>query len=121
MAAFAVLPEPRTELLLVEPFLSFEAFDELLQLAEQLAEQGLEGEVVVAGFHPDFVFAEEAKPARASSSLCYLHRAPVPILHLLRAADLDHVPLQRSEQILARNRVLVEQLGTNFFRSFRRP
>ncbi len=49
-----------------------------------LVELGLEGELQVASFHPDYRFADSA----ANDAANYTNRSPFPMLHLLREASV---------------------------------
>ncbi len=50
-----------------------------------IAELGLEGELQVASFHPDYRFAGSA----AEDIENYTNRSPYPMLHLLREASVE--------------------------------
>jgi len=61
-------------------------FNDFLDVAEgTVAELGLEGEIQVASFHPDYQFAG----TEADDIGNYTNRAPYPTLHLLREASID--------------------------------
>jgi len=69
--------------LLIHPF-ALRDFDDFLDFwgmtEDLLAEAGLEGEIQIAGFHPDFEFDGED----AAAVSVYTNRSPYPMLHLLR-------------------------------------
>jgi len=113
-------PDIETTLLIHPHVLAdFSAYNQFLDHADQLLiGMGLEGEVQIASFHPDYQFADTG-PDDAEN---YTNRSPYPILHLLREAslekaiaatpDIDEVParniqkmndlgLQRLRQMLA--------------------
>lgn len=70
---------------LLEDFLDY---NDYLGLAEDLIlDHGLEGEVQVASFHPDYQFAG-TKPDDVEN---YTNRSPYPMLHLIREAQLESV------------------------------
>lgn len=69
--------------LLIHPFVlgDFDDFLDFWGMTEDLlAAAGLEGEIQIAGFHPDFEFEGED----AGSVSVYTNRSPYPMLHLLR-------------------------------------
>ncbi len=73
--------------LLVHPWVlqDFGDYNNFLDTAEALLTNlGLDGEIQLASFHPDYRFAETA-PADAEN---YTNRAPYPMLHLLREASV---------------------------------
>jgi hypothetical protein len=64
----------------------FEDFNEFLEVADLAVEDlGLEGEIQVASFHPDFQF-EGTGPDDITN---YTNRSPYPTLHLLRENSID--------------------------------
>ncbi len=95
-------PEIETSLLILPgSFESFDAYLQLVELAESLLEQEeYEGIYQVASFHPAYLFAgsNEHDPAN------YTNRSPYPMLHFLREEsvsqavdshpDIDQVPEQ---------------------------
>jgi len=64
-------------------FLAFNDF--LAEADEAVAELGLEGEIQVASFHPDYQFAD----ADADDITNATNRAPWPTLHLIREDSID--------------------------------
>jgi len=71
----------------------FGLFLDVVTTAEEaLQEAGAEGVLQIATFHPDYRFAD-APPEAVSH---FTNRAPFPVLHLLREADVteavDHHP-----------------------------
>ena len=80
-------PEDTDTTLLITPevLTNFDDFTNFLDLVEVvLRTQGLVGELQVASFHPDYVFAD----AEADDIANHTNRAPYPTLHLIREASL---------------------------------
>lgn len=80
--------EERDTTLLVVPrgFEDFLEFSGLVAQAERVVrKRGLEGEIQLASFHPQFQFAD----AQENDVTNFTNRSPYPILHLLREASLD--------------------------------
>ena len=75
---------------------------------------GLEGEIQVASFHPDYVFAGE--PADDPSHLT--NRTPYPTLHLLREASIDRAVAAYPDPdvIVERNIATMRRLGADGLR-----
>jgi hypothetical protein len=98
--------------LLVHPraFADFEDFNDFLELADAaVSELGLEGELQVASFHPDYQFADTEPDDVTNAS----NRAPYPTLHLLREASVDRAvaAFPEAEAIFERNMETLEKLG----------
>jgi hypothetical protein len=75
-----------TLLILPAAFGDFEDFLELIDLADQLlADQGYEGTYQIAGFHPEYRFAEAPDDDPAN----YTNRSVYPMLHLLREEHVE--------------------------------
>ena len=74
-----------------------------------LEEMGLQGEIQIASFHPDYRF--EGEPVGAAGH--FTNRAPYPLIHLLRETmvtnALDTYP--NPERIPERNIQTLERLG----------
>ena len=105
-------PQRTDTTLLIVPHLlqDFLDFNDFLDLADDvLAELGLEGELQVASFHPQFQFAEEDPDDVSQAS----NRSPWPILHLLRedsvARALEAHP--EAEHLAERNVQRLRTLG----------
>lgn len=63
----------------------FADYNDFLDPAEQLLElRGVEGDVQIASFHPDYCFADAELDDQAN----YSNRSPYPMLHLLREASV---------------------------------
>jgi hypothetical protein len=88
-------------------FLDFNEF--LGECAALLQSQGLEGELQVADFHPNYQFAGEAPDAMGH----FTNRAPYPTLHLLRESSLDEAVAVYPDAalIFERNIASLESLG----------
>ena len=74
--------------LLIHPFVlgDFADYNDFLDVADAaLAELGLDGEIQIASFHPDYQFAGTAPDDIDNFS----NRAPFPTLHLLRESSID--------------------------------
>jgi hypothetical protein len=88
----------------------FHAFlDALEMLQALLAEGGADGVLQVATFHPDYLFAGE-EPEAVSH---FTNRAPHPIFHLLREADVEEAVAHHSDAagIPAENMARLEAMG----------
>ncbi len=112
LALRAADPEQRDTTLLMAPdclqdFLDFNDF--LAEAEAVLAELGLEGELQIASFHPQFQFAG----TDADDITNYTNRAPYPTLHLLREASIDRAveAFPEAETIYEKNMQTLEQLG----------
>jgi hypothetical protein len=105
-------PETTDTTLLVHPTLlpDFLDFNDFLQLAEAAVEEhGLDGEIQIASFHPQFQF-EGTQPDDLGN---YTNRAPFPTLHLLREASIARAveAFPEAETIYQRNIETLEALG----------
>ena len=81
-------PEQIDTTLLIHPQVLTDFFDynNFLDVADAaVAELGLDGEIQVASFHPDYQFAGSASDDIENFS----NRSPYPTLHLLREASVD--------------------------------
>ncbi len=88
----------------------FELFLDIVATVEDaLEEAGAAGVLQVATFHPDYRF-EGTEPEDVTN---YTNRAPVPILHLLREADVEEAVASHPdpEGIPERNMARLEELG----------
>jgi hypothetical protein len=111
-ALHAADPEMRDTTLLVAPqcLQDFHDFNEFLGEADAaLSELGLEGELQIASFHPQFQFAGTAPDDITN----YTNRAPYPVLHLLREASIERAveAFPEAEAIFEKNMQTLEQLG----------
>jgi hypothetical protein len=103
--------------LLVHPHVlqDFLAYNDFLDVADMTVRTlGLEGELQVASFHPDYVFAGE--PADDPSNCT--NRAPYPTLHLLREASIDRAVAAYPDPdvIVERNIATLRRLGLDGYR-----
>ncbi len=104
--------------LLVVP-LALADFDDYLEVLaageDALQELGLDTELQIASFHPDYLFEGES-PDDASH---YTNRSPYPVFHLLRQASLNRAlagwPGDPAE-IPRRNRERMRELGVETLR-----
>lgn len=111
-ALHAADPELRDTTLLIAPYClqDFLDFNDFLGEADVvLAELGLEGELQIASFHPQFQFAG-TDPDDITN---YTNRAPYPTLHLLREASIDRAveAFPEAELIYEKNMQTLQQLG----------
>lgn len=102
--------------LLVHPHVlgDFLDYNDFLDVADRtLRRLRLEGEIQVASFHPDYVFAGE--PADDPSNLT--NRTPHPTLHLLREASIDRAVAAYPDPdvIVERNVATTRRLGIDGF------
>lgn len=100
-----------TTLLIVPAALrEFHEFNDALFFAQRMLRQlGLEGELQIASFHPDYQF-EGTAPDDVEN---YTNRSPYPILHLLRESSIDRAveAFPEAETIYARNEALMRKMG----------
>jgi uncharacterized protein len=88
----------------------FEDFNEFLEVADLAVEDlGLEGEIQVASFHPDFQF----EGTGADDITNYTNRAPYPTLHLLREDSIDKAvaAFPDASKIFEANMATLDELG----------
>jgi len=74
--------------LLVHPHVlsDFAEYNDFLDLADEaLVDLGLDGELQIASFHPDYQFADAAPDDLGNAT----NRSPYPCLHLLREESID--------------------------------
>jgi len=105
-------PRQTDTTLIVHPHVlgDFLEYNDFLDLADALvAELGLEGEIQVASFHPDYRFADAAGDDIGN----FTNRAPHPTLHLLREASVERAvaAFPDPDAIVERNIATLEQLG----------
>jgi uncharacterized protein len=82
-------PETTETTLLIHPEVlgDFLDFNDFLGLADEaVAELGLEGELQVASFHPDYRFADGGGDDDITH---FTNRSPYPTLHLLRESSIE--------------------------------
>lgn len=77
---------PTTVLVVPHMLADFSDYLDAVELVDAvLADSGLEGEVQVASFHPEYRFAD----APADDPAHYTNRSPYPLLHLLREDEVS--------------------------------
>ena len=89
----------------------FMDFNEFLEIADEtVAELGLDGEIQVASFHPDFQF----EGTMADDITNYTNRSPFPTLHLLREDSIDKAvaAFPDASTIFEANMKTLDALGT---------
>jgi hypothetical protein len=91
----------------LDRFLDYNDF--LGEAGQLLADLGLVGTIQIAGFHPDFQFAD-AEPGAAEN---YTNRSPYPMLHLLREQSITEAAGDPNELlgIPRRNIETLKRLG----------
>ncbi|MDO4641338.1 MAG: DUF1415 domain-containing protein [Neisseria sp.] len=105
-------PEETETSLLVHPalFPDFETFNDMLDFADQaVLDNGLEGVLQIAPFHPGFMF-ENTEQDDISN---YTNRSPYPTLHLIREQSIAKATesFPDAEAIFGRNIALLEKMG----------
>ncbi len=98
--------------LLVHPtlFPDFDTFNQMLNIADAaVVDNGLEGIVQIAPFHPDFQF--EGTDSDDISN--YTNRSPYPTLHLIREDSIAKAAqaFPDASAIFERNITLLEEMG----------
>ena len=98
--------------LLIHPWVlnDFMEFNEFLQFCDEtVLELGLEGEIQVASFHPQYQFAG----TRPDDIENHTNRSPYPTLHLLREASVERAleGLSDPDAIYENNIVRMRELG----------
>jgi hypothetical protein len=114
----AANPEEVDTTLLIHPLLlnDFLDFNDFLDVADGVvAEHGLEGQIQIASFHPQYQF-EGTLPDDVSN---FSNRAPYPTLHLLREASIDRAvaAFPDAADIYQRNIETLEALGVAGWRA----
>ena len=105
-------PQQRDTTLLIIPnqFNDFLDFNDFIGEADALLERmGLEGELQIASFHPQFQFAGTDVDDVSN----YTNRAPYPIVHVLREDSIDRAvaSFPDASAIYERNIETLERLG----------
>ncbi len=100
--------------LLIHPHVlgDFLDYNDFLDSADAaIAVLGLEGELQVASFHPDYCFADASAEDVANAT----NQAPFPILHLLREASVQRAveAIDDAEAIPLRNIETLRRLGSD--------
>ena len=98
----------------------FADYNDFLSIADAaLADQGLEGELQIASFHPHYRFAG----TKANDVTNATNRSPYPILHLLREASVERAvaAFPDPDAIVQRNIETLERLGAKGYRRLLEP
>jgi hypothetical protein len=98
--------------LLIHPWIlqDFAEYNEFLGIAELiLSSMGLEGDIQIASFHPDYQFADTHRDDITN----FTNRSPYPTLHLLREDSLSKAvaAYPDTDDIYKRNISTLEKLG----------
>ena len=115
-------PEQTDTTLLIHPHVlgDFLDYNDFLDQADAAVEAlGLEGEIQVASFHPDYQFAG-TEPDDASNCT---NRSPYPTLHLLREDSVERAveAFPDPDVIVERNIETLEKLGIEGWRKLLEP
>jgi len=105
-------PETLDTTLLIHPTVlqDFLDYNNFLDSADaSLASMGLEGDIQIASFHPDYQFADAAVDDIEN----YTNRSPYPILHLLRESSISRAveAFPEASAIYERNVATMRRLG----------
>ena len=108
----AAEPDGIETTLLIHPHVlqDFYDFNDFLEIADAtLQALGLEGELQVASFHPQYQFADSAPDAIENCT----NRSPFPTLHLLRESSIDRAieVIEDTDEIYRRNIETLRGLG----------
>ena len=103
--------------LLIHPcaLTDFTEYNDFLGVCEAaVADLGLEGELQIASFHPEYRFAGTQSQAIEN----YTNRSPYPMLHLLREASIERAlaTVADPEEIYRRNIRVLRALGYDGWR-----
>ena len=115
-------PEEIDTTLLVHPHVLGDFFDynDFLDQADAAVDAlGLEGELQVASFHPDYQFAGTRSDDAGNCS----NRSPYPTLHLLREASVERAVAAYPDPdvIVERNLDTLDRLGVDGYRRLLEP
>ena len=105
-------PEKIDTMLLIHPYVltDFLDYNDFLDVADATIDAlGLEGNIQVASFHPNYQFAG----TRADDIQNYTNRSPHPMLHLLREASVERAvaAFPDAAEIYERNMETMRALG----------
>ena len=104
-------PRRRETTLIIHPWVltDFIEYNDFLEVCDlTVREQGLEGEIQVASFHPQYQFAD----TQSDDISNHTNRSPFPMLHLLREASVERaVAAGDTEEIYRRNIRTLRELG----------
>jgi hypothetical protein len=112
LSLHAADPLHRETTLLIHPWVltDFLEYNDFLEACEAaIDELGLEGELQLASFHPQYQFAD-TQPGDIEN---FTNRSPYPMLHLLREASIERAIAAAgdTEQIYLRNIRTLRELG----------
>jgi uncharacterized protein len=121
LALHAADPMTRETTLLIHPdvLTEFLDYNDFLDAADAtVLELGLEGELQVASFHPDYRFADTAADAIENCT----NRSPYPTLHLLRESSIERAieTMVDTGEIYRRNIDTLRHLGADGWRTLMR-
>ncbi|WP_034294450.1 DUF1415 domain-containing protein [Herbaspirillum sp. RV1423] len=107
-------PQQLDTTLLIHPRVlrDFLDYNNFLDIADRiLQDAGLDGEIQIASFHPDYQFAD----AGTDDIDNYTNRSPFPVLHLLRESSIDRAvqAYPEASAIFERNITTMRALGLN--------
>lgn len=105
-------PDVTDTTLLIHPWIlqDFAEYNEFLGIADLILDSmGLEGEIQIASFHPDYQFADTHRDDITN----FTNRSPYPILHLLREDSIERAVAAYPDPdgIYKRNISTLEELG----------
>ena len=114
-------PEQLETTLLIHPRIlqDFHDYNDFLEVADEaLRMMGLEGEIQIASFHPQYQFADTAPDDIGNAT----NRSPYPTLHLLREESIARAvdAFGDTGSISAANLATLEKLGTEGLEAVRR-
>jgi hypothetical protein len=120
-ALHAADPLTRETTLLIHPGVlsDFLDYNDFLDTADAaVLALGLEGELQIASFHPDYCFADTAADAIEN----YTNRSPYPTLHLLRESSVERAveTMADTDEIYRRNIETLRHLGAGGWRALMR-
>jgi hypothetical protein len=97
---------------LIHPWVlnDFEEYNRYLDVCDAAVQElGLEGELQVASFHPDYQFANTQREDMGN----FTNRSPYPMLHLLREASVERAiaAVGDTAEIYERNIRTLRELG----------
>ena len=105
-------PQQTDTTLIIHPWVleDFSDYNEFLDIADVILQgMGLEGEIQIASFHPDYQFSGTQRDDVGN----YTNRSPFPLLHLLREDSIDRAvaSVPDTDAIYKRNIATLNQLG----------
>jgi hypothetical protein len=121
LALHSADPLTRETTLLIHPgvLTDFLDYNDFLDAADAaVLALGLEGELQVASFHPDYRFADTAADAIENCT----NRSPYPTLHLLRESSIERAveTMVDTDEIYRRNIDTLRRLGVDGWRALMR-